>query len=87
MNHPVELRLSHLLAAPQKCNQSRIQITGTGAHHQPRRRRKAHAGIHAFAIAHGGHAGTVAEMRENDAASRRRRIAEAREFFHQVGIG
>jgi hypothetical protein len=83
VNHPVKLRFAHLLGAPQKRNQSRVEIAGTGAHHQTRRRREAHARVHAFAIAHGGHAGAVAQMSEDDAPGRRLRASDRFEFVHQ----
>ena len=77
----------HLLGSRQIRRQAGIQIAGAGAHHQSRRRGEAHAGVNAFAVAHGGQARAVAEMGEDHAALRRRRVAEAREFFHQIGIG
>ena len=86
VNHPVKLRLGHLLAASQERNQSRIQITGAGAHHQTRRRCEAHAGIHALAIAHGGQAGAVAQMSEDDASARRFRAGDRFKFLHQKRI-
>ena len=87
VDHFVKLFGGHLLGSRQIRRQAGIQIAGARAHHQSRRRREAHAGVNAFAVAHGGQARAVAEMREDDAALRCRRVAEAREFFHQIGIG
>ena len=87
VDHFVKLFGGHLLGSRQIRRQAGIQIARAGAHHQSRRRREAHAGVHAFAVAHGGQAGAVSEMREDHAARRCRRVAEAREFFHQIGIG
>ena len=64
----LKLRRGHLLGARQIATQSGIQIAGAGAHRQSRRRREAHAGVDAFAVAHGGQARAVAEMREDHAA-------------------
>ena len=67
-------------------DESGIQIARARAHHQPRRRREAHAGVDALAVAHGGQARAVAKMGEDDPALRGRRIPQACEFFHQIGI-
>ena len=87
VDHFVKLLRGHFFRAREIRREAGIQIAGARAHHQSRRRREAHAGINAFAIAHGGHACAIAEMREDDAAFFCRRVAEAREFFHQIGVG
>ena len=87
VDHFVKLSGGHLLGSRQIRREAGIQIAGTRAHHQSRRRREAHARINAFAVAHGGQARAVAEMREDDATLCCRRVAEAREFFHQIGVG
>ena len=87
VDHFVKLIGSHLLGSRKIGRQAGVQIAGAGAHHQSRRRRETHAGVHAFAVPHGGQAGAVSEMRQDHTALRGRRVAEAREFLHQIGIG
>ena len=87
IHHFVKLLRGHFFRAREIRREAGVQITGARAHHQSRRRRKAHACIHAFAVTHGGEARAVAEMREDDAALCGRRVAKTREFLHQIGIG
>ena len=82
VHHLLKLRRGHALGARQVVDQARIQIPRAGAHHQSCRGREAHAGVDALAVAHGGQARAVAEMRKDHAALRGRRI-EAAEFLHQ----
>src|SRR5450756_2928328 len=80
-----------MIRRPPRSTQSRSSAASDvykrQAHHQSRRRSEAQAGVNAFSVAHGGHARAVSEMRKDHAASRCRRVAEAREFFHHIGIG
>ena len=85
--HLLKLRRGHVLGGGQIADQSRVQIARAGAHGQSRRRREAHAGVDALTGTDRGHACAVSEVREDHAAIRSRRVAEAREFFHQIGIG
>jgi hypothetical protein len=72
VDHFVKLFCGDLFGSRQIRRQAGIQIARAGAHHQSRRRSEAHAGVNAFAVAHGGQPCAVAEMRE---------------FFHQISIG
>ena len=87
VDHFVKKLRGHLLGAREIRREAGVQIAGARAHHQARRRREAHAGVNALAITDGGKARAVAEMGEDYTTFRRRRVAEAREFFHQIGIG
>ncbi|MCC5023431.1 MAG: hypothetical protein J6386_11860 [Candidatus Synoicihabitans palmerolidicus] len=57
------------------------------SYHEAGRRREAHAGVDALAVAHGGEARPVAEMSEDDAVALRRRITKTGEFLHQKSVG
>ena len=87
VDHFEKLFRGHLLGSCQIWSQAGVQIARAGAHHQSRRRSEAHAGVNALAVAHGGHACAVAQMSEDDATGGCRRIAQTREFFHQIGVG
>ena len=78
VHHFLKLRRGHALGARQVVDQARIEVAGAGAHHQSRRGREAHAGVDALAVTHGGQARAVAEMGEDHATLRCRRVAGVR---------
>ena len=86
VHHFLKLRRAHLLGAREVGDQSRIKVARAAAHHQSGRRRETHAGVDALAVAHGGEARAVAEMRKDHATLRCRRVADACKFPHEEFI-
>ena len=87
VDHVMELLGGDLFGPPEIPGEAGIKVTGTGAHGNAGSRGKTHAGIDAFAVVHGGEAGAVSEMRNDDTTSRGLRAGSAGEFIHENFAG
>ena len=88
VDHLMKLLRAHALGLRQVRDQAGIQIAGARAHRHACRRREAHAGVDALAVANRGEACPVAEMSQNHPAhGGRLRAGRAGEFFHEKRVG
>src|ERR1019366_2536349 len=76
----------HSLGAAGEGAEPRIDVSGTGANTESRRRGEAHARVHALPVTDGGEARAAAEMCEDHAAARRAGAGRARELLHEERI-